>query len=206
MRRAASFEGSVAGRAFGRQTGHFLFNALSNAFFVLRISEDQAGAKPGHVVWQTADAGDVSNAVAGAFDRVEIRFVVARPNGPAAHAARTPRATRTAHPSGPADVAGRNGSTRAGNRGRRIIATADGANEQDYKPLHRAQSDLTESSSQRSHRGTAKRDAKINCLTGERLATGVLAIGSPVATAPHVDTRLGADPIAVLPIASRSSM
>jgi len=32
----------------------------------------------------------------------------------------------------------------------------------------------------------------------------VLAIGSPVATAPHVDTRLGADPIAVLPIASRS--
>ena len=43
-------------------------------------------------------------------------------------------------------------------------------------------------------------------ITGERLATGVLAIGSPVATAPYVDTRLGADPIAVLPIASRSPM
>jgi len=41
-------------------------------------------------------------------------------------------------------------------------------------------------------------------ITGERLATDVLAIGSPVATAPYVDTRLGADPIAVLPIASRS--
>jgi len=43
-----------------------------------------------------------------------------------------------------------------------------------------------------------------NCRTGERLATGVLAIGGPVATAPYGDTRLGADPIAVLPIASRS--
>jgi len=41
-------------------------------------------------------------------------------------------------------------------------------------------------------------------ITGERLATDVLAIGSPVATAPYVDTRLGADPIAVPPIASRS--
>jgi hypothetical protein len=72
LRHAASFESSVAGRAFGRKTGHFLFDALSNAFFVLRTPEDQAGAKPGHVVWQTADAGDVSNAVAGAFDRVEV--------------------------------------------------------------------------------------------------------------------------------------
>jgi len=32
----------------------------------------------------------------------------------------------------------------------------------------------------------------------------VLAIGSPVATATQVDIRLGADPIAVLPIPSRS--
>jgi len=45
---------------------------------------------------------------------------------------------------------------------------------------------------------------EISRVTGERLPTDVLAIGSPVATAPHVDTRLGADPIAVLPIASRS--
>jgi len=45
-----------------------------------------------------------------------------------------------------------------------------------------------------------------NCVTGERLATGVLAIGSPVATVTQVDTRLGADPIAVLPIPSRSPM
>jgi hypothetical protein len=43
-----------------------------------------------------------------------------------------------------------------------------------------------------------------HCVTGERLATGVLAIGSPVATATQVDIRLGADPIAVLPIPSRS--
>ena len=41
-------------------------------------------------------------------------------------------------------------------------------------------------------------------VTGERLATGVLAIGGPVATAPYGDIRLGADPIAALPIASRS--
>jgi len=39
---------------------------------------------------------------------------------------------------------------------------------------------------------------------GERLATGVLAIGRPVATAPQVGIRLGAGPIAVLPIPSRS--
>jgi len=43
-----------------------------------------------------------------------------------------------------------------------------------------------------------------DCVTGDRLATGVLAIGSPVATATQVDIRLGADPIAVLPIPSRS--
>jgi len=41
---------------------------------------------------------------------------------------------------------------------------------------------------------------------GERLATHVLAIGGPVATAPYGDTRLGADPIAVPRIASRSPM
>ncbi|MBT8479938.1 MAG: hypothetical protein KJO89_00005, partial [Deltaproteobacteria bacterium] len=35
---------------------------------------------------------------------------------------------------------------------------------------------------------------------GESLATGVLAIGRPVATAPQVDIRLGAGPIAVPPI------
>ncbi len=43
-------------------------------------------------------------------------------------------------------------------------------------------------------------------ITGERLPTGVLAIGSPVATATQLDIRLGADPIAVLPIASRSPL
>jgi len=48
------------------------------------------------------------------------------------------------------------------------------------------------------------RRTAVNSTIGERFATGVLAIGSPVAKAPHVDTRLGADPIAVLPIPSRS--
>ena len=43
-----------------------------------------------------------------------------------------------------------------------------------------------------------------NLVTGERHATGVLAIGGPVAMAPYEYIRLGADPIAVLPIASRS--
>ena len=44
----------------------------------------------------------------------------------------------------------------------------------------------------------------VNRAIEERLATGVLAIGRPVATAPKVDIRLGAGPIAVLPIPSRS--
>ena len=56
-------------------------------------------------------------------------------------------------------------------------------------------------------RGTAERDAGLkNCIIEERRATGVLAIGRPVATAPQVHIPLGAGPIAVLPIASRSPM
>ncbi|MBT8480196.1 MAG: hypothetical protein KJO89_01300, partial [Deltaproteobacteria bacterium] len=43
----------------------------------------------------------------------------------------------------------------------------------------------------------------VNRAIEERLATGVLAIGRPVAMAPQVDLRLGAGPIAVLPIPSR---
>ncbi|MGB5373029.1 MAG: hypothetical protein WBN15_04555 [Polyangiales bacterium] len=46
--------------------------------------------------------------------------------------------------------------------------------------------------------------ATVNDAIGDRLATGVLAIGRPVATLPQVDIRLGAGPIAVLPIPSRS--
>ncbi len=60
---------------------------------------------------------------------------------------------------------------------------------------------------QRIYRGSEKRGdtvPTVNRTIEERLATGVLAIGRPVATAPHVDLRLGAGPIAVLPIPSRS--
>ena len=58
-----------------------------------------------------------------------------------------------------------------------------------------------------SYRGAAKRDAGTLGVEPSHRRTardGRARDWGPVATAPYVDIRLGADPIAVLPIASRS--